>query len=108
MSWSVTTNLVSKSNAKAAIALLQLDGGQIHSAWAVDQLETAKNAAREILKGMPGPYVIIALSGHANGTGWNKKDGYSSDTINVSVSQVCQEDLKHYTTLNELETDDKK
>ena len=106
MSWSVTTNLVSKSNAKAAIALLELDGGQIHSAWAVDQLETAKNAARELLKGIPGPYVIISLSGHANGTGWNKKDSYANDSISVSVSQVCQEDLKHYNTINELETTD--
>jgi hypothetical protein len=106
MSWSVTTNLVSKGNAKAAIALLGLNGNQIHSAWAVDQLETAKNAAREIIKGISGPYLVVSLSGHANGTGWNSKAGYSSDTINVSVSQVCAEDLKHYTTLNELETED--
>ena len=105
MSWNVSTNLVSKSNAKAAIALLTLDGGQIHSAWAVDQLETAKNAAREILKGISGPYVVIHLSGHANGSGWNQKPPYANDMINVSVQQVCQEDLKHYNTLNDLETD---
>lgn len=102
MSWSVTTNLVSKRNARAAISLLEIP--ETSEAWAHEQLRIAQDAAKQILSGIPGPYVVISLSGHANGTGWNKKDGYANDSVTVSISQVCTEDLKHYNTINELET----
>lgn len=52
-----------------------------------DQIRVAKAAAVELLKVIPGPYVSISLSGHANGVGWHKKDGYANDCISVSVSQ---------------------
>jgi hypothetical protein len=54
---------------------------------ACDQLSAAKRAAKEVLKSVPGPRVAVTLSGHANGVGWHKKDGYSNDFITISVTQ---------------------
>lgn len=59
----------------------------------IDQLDAAKRAAKELLKTLPGPFVRINFSGHANGVGWQKKAGYANDMITVSVSQVCHDDL---------------
>jgi hypothetical protein len=55
---------------------------------ALVQVESAKEAAYELLKVIPGPVVAISLSGHANGVGWQEKPGYANDTITVSITQV--------------------
>lgn len=52
-----------------------------------DQIRAAKAAALELLKVIPGTHVSISLSGHANGVGWHKKEGYANDCISVSVTQ---------------------
>lgn len=88
MSWSISTKIVPKSAIGQAIEDLSLAGnGFIPSAEAVDQLETAKRGALEILKSIPGPYMSVSLSGHANGVGWQKHAGYADDCITVSVNQ---------------------
>ena len=61
-----------------------------------DQLHAARLAAKRLLHSIPGPYVMVSLSGHANGIGWQKKEGYANDSISVSVSQHLEEDLKYY------------
>jgi|ERR1051326_1084976 hypothetical protein len=92
MSWSTSfTEPVRKVDAVAAI-------DRLHTAAyvegpAVDQCELAKKAVKAILPGLPGPYVMVSISGHANGTGWNKKEGWANDSIYISVTQQCEEDL---------------
>jgi len=84
MSWSTGTKYVAKSEADAAIdALTTGTDDPKHE----DQLRVAKQAAKLLLANVPGPFVIILLSGHANGVGWNKKDGWANDCIAVNVSQ---------------------
>lgn len=88
MSWSIATAIVPKSAIGQAIEDLSLaDTGMVPSDHAIDQLEAAKRGALEILKSVPGPYMSVSMSGHSNGVGWEKKPGYSNETINVSVVQ---------------------
>lgn len=63
---------------------------------ALAQFEAAKEAAKELVKIIPGRFVMVSLSGHANGVGWQKKEGWSNDCITISVSQVCDADMQHY------------
>jgi hypothetical protein len=88
MSWNVNTKVIAKADADAAIdALTTGTNDPKHE----DQLRTAKLAAKAILHNVPGPYIYVSLTGHANGVGWQRKDGWANDCINVSVSQVIEE-----------------
>ena len=99
MSWSIGTGLLSKHKAARALDELTFNNG-VNSAWTLDQFETAKNAAKEMLKGIFGPYVIINLSGHANGVGFHAKESYANDIITVSVSQVTDPIPAHHKELD--------
>ncbi len=87
MSWSAGTKSVAKGDADAAIdALIAGTGQPTHD----DQLRVAKQAAKLILTNIPGPFVTVSVSGHANGVGWQKKGGWSNDCISVNVSQQTE------------------
>lgn len=87
MSWSAGTKAVPKSEADATIdALTTGTDDPQHE----DQLRTAKQAAKLILANVPGPFVSISLSGHANGVGWQKKEGWANDCIVVNVVQMFE------------------
>ena len=98
MSWSMSfPKPVLKSEADQAIDKLGLseDCPKLCEEMA-DQLRTAKQAAKVLLTNVPGPYVSISMSGHANAVGWQKKSGMANDGIYVNVQQICEEDLKYY------------
>lgn len=89
MSWSASfTQPVRKVEAAAYIDRLST-GAQVEGP-AVDQCELAKKAAKELLAGIPGPFVQVTLSGHANGVGWQQKDGWANDAIYISIAQVTE------------------
>lgn len=103
MSWSISTGLLSKNKAAKQIDALQLEqqtSDYVHSAAALDQFETAKNAAKELIKGMAGPYVTVTFSGHANGVGFQKISGMSNDFISIGVNQQCEEDVRRYNSID--------
>lgn len=89
MSWSTSfVKAVPKHETAAAIAALsitQVDGPMM------DQCELAKRAAALLLPIIPGPYIYVSLSGHANGIGWHEKTGWADDCITVNVSQRTEE-----------------
>lgn len=85
MSWSCGTNKVRKQVIEGEIdAVMPL--GDLEGA-AFDQIQAAKRAAKELVKTIPGPLMVVSMSGHANGMGWNKKEGWSDDFITVTVGQ---------------------
>lgn len=87
MSWSASfVRPVPKRAAAAAISALST--GQQTEGPAIDQCELAKHVAHSLLPIVPGPFIQVTLSGHANGVGWQKKDGWANDCITVSVVQV--------------------
>lgn len=88
MSWSTNTPKVTKHEAEQALGSLSFPG--ILEPPAIEQVAAAKRAALELLKSVPGPLVIISLSGHANGVGWQKKEGWANDCISVSVTQYTE------------------
>jgi len=78
---------VAKAEADAAIdALTTATNDPMHE----DQLRVAKQAAKLLLASVPGPAVTISLSGHANGVGWQKKEGWANDCISVNVTQAVE------------------
>lgn len=85
MSWTMSTGPVSKADAEAAIDNAQR--GALNAA-AAKQFAAAKQVALELLKSVPGPKVIISLSGHANGTGETVPAGWAPDYIDIRISQV--------------------
>lgn len=99
MSWSKRTPIpILKSNVEQYLSSWRLEPSDTgnpnaesmqHMAMA-DQFETAKEAARVLARTVPGPYVGIQLSGHANATGWDTPVGMSGDAISVSVWQSTQ------------------
>jgi hypothetical protein len=90
MSWSASfLKPVRKVDAAAYIDRLST-GAQVEGP-AIDQCELAKGAAKSLLAGIPGPYVQVSLSGHANGVGWQKKEGWANDCITINVSQFTEE-----------------
>lgn len=92
MSWSTGfKEPVRKVDADAAVDRLHT-GAQVEGP-AIEQCEAAKRAAKELLKSIPGPYVQVSLSGHANGVGWQKKDGWANDCITVNITQMSESDL---------------
>lgn len=92
MSWSASfVKPVRKIDAAGYIDRLST-GAQIEGP-AIDQCELAKKAAKELLAGVPGPYIQVSLSGHANGVGWQKKEGWSNDCISISIMQITEEPL---------------
>lgn len=95
MSWSVSSGKpVKKEEINTAIEAAS--DGASHEAHVDDQIRTAKNAAKLIAREMNGPYLVVSLSGHANGVGDKKKEGMANDCVNVSVTQVTEEDLQNY------------
>lgn len=85
MSWSTSTKKIAKRDVERELDNLSFPG--VLEPPAYDQVGAAKRAALELLKSVPGPLVMIHLSGHANGVGWQKKEGWSDDFISVTVSQ---------------------
>jgi hypothetical protein len=90
MSWNINTGIVRKAEAPRVIEALQLTGE--HEPYALDQFEEAKDVAILLLRSIPGPYVTVNMTGHANGVGYQGKGGWSNDFVNVSVCQQTQED----------------
>lgn len=88
MSWSTSTLRVEKVKAEAAIDDVTIPYEIEPAAW--DQVEAARRAAKELLKSVPGPFVVVSLSGHANGVGWQAKKGWANDCISVSVTQFTE------------------
>jgi hypothetical protein len=92
MSWSASfVKPIPKREAEVAIE--NLTTGAQTEGPAIDQCQAAKRVAIALLIALPGPYVQVSLSGHANGVGWQKKAGWANDCITISVSQICEEDL---------------
>ena len=90
MSWSASfTKPVPKREAAAAISALSTNGQT--EGPAMDQCELAKHVAHQLLPIIPGPYIQVSISGHANGVGWKAKDGWANDTITVNVTQVTED-----------------
>lgn len=89
MSWSASfLRAVPKREASAAISALSA-GAQTEGP-AIDQCELAKRVAQSLLSVIPGPYIHVSLSGHANGVGWQKKEGFANDCINIAIVQVTE------------------
>lgn len=88
MSWSTSTPKVAKHEAEQALSNLSFPG--VLEPPALEQVAAAKRAAIELLKTVPGPFVVVSLSGHANGVGWQNKEGWANDCINVSVAQYTE------------------
>jgi hypothetical protein len=93
MSWSASFKKpTSKDLAELMVDNLNVDFfGEGSNTPAFDQVKLAKAAAKELLKGLPGPWIMVSISGHANGVGWQEKAGYANDCITVNVSQVTVE-----------------
>jgi len=89
MSWSANLKeKTAKRDIETAIDILLPD--HVIDDMAYDQLRAAKRAAKEIAKSVPGPFLSVILSGHANGVGWQKKEGWANDTISVTVTQMTE------------------
>ena len=94
MSWNASLNAAYKYDIKKALELpilqIPFDFKSFGDADGpiLDQISAARDAALELLKGISGPKVGVNLSGHANGVGWHKKEGWANDTITVTVSQL--------------------
>lgn len=84
MSWSAGTKKVAKADADGAIEALNTGTNDPKHE---DQLRIAKQAAKVLLATVPGPFITVSLSGHANGVGWQQKEGWSNDCISVNVTQ---------------------
>lgn len=92
MSWSASfKEPVRKIDANAFVDRLNT-GVQVEGP-AIDQCEAAKRAVKALLPSIPGPYVMVSISGHANGVGWQGKDGWANDCISVSITQMLESDL---------------
>jgi hypothetical protein len=88
MSWSIATAIVPKSAIEQTIEDLFVGVPDLPThPHVIDQLETAKRGALEILKSVPGPYMSVSMAGHSNGVGWQKKEGYANEVISVTVTQ---------------------
>jgi len=96
MSWSLSIGPTKKENLREAINATSITDYIANSGPMLDQLHAAFDAAELLAKSVPGPYIILGLSGHANGVGWQKKEGTANDTIDVRVTQVTEEDLHYY------------
>ncbi len=90
MSWNVGTKSIPKASADAVIDSLTTGITGLGADAMDDQLRVAKQAAKLLLANVPGPFVSVSLSGHANGVGWQKKEGWANDTITVTVSQMFE------------------
>jgi hypothetical protein len=96
MSWNISLGITEKKDAEWQLDKLTLITLSNNSTYAHDQLAAAKRAAKEILKTIPGPYVSVYLTGHANGVGWQKKEGCANETITASVTQWTEDDEKRF------------
>ena len=90
MSWSASF-LKPVPKRKAAAAVEALSTGAQTEGPAIDQCELAKKAVLALLPGIPGPFIQVSMSGHANGVGWQNKAGWSNDCISISIMQVTDE-----------------
>jgi hypothetical protein len=89
MSWNATINNLSHNEAVEALQQLELVD-QYHSPATHEQFRMAKQAAIALVASVPGPRINVFLSGHANGVGWQAKDGWANDFISINVSQVTE------------------
>lgn len=99
MSWSASLpRPVPHHEAKQAIDQIPFpyDADTLETRAARAQFEVAKRAAKAIVHSIPGPYVMVGMSGHANGIGWQAKEGWSNDMISVAVNQITDEDMDRY------------
>ena len=85
MSWSLNTGIVPKKDVVGAIMGLK-PTHEVEPATE-DQIYHAKKVALELVRGINGPFVSVQMSGHANGVGWQGKEGYANDCVTVSVAQ---------------------
>lgn len=87
MSWSASLRKAVDKN----VGTLDFDiNPQDISGPMLDQFNVAKKAIETIIPNISGPKLQITMSGHANGIGWNKKEGYANDFITVTVYQVTE------------------
>jgi len=98
MSWTKSTNYFPKTDLKRILdeyvdELKQENpfmenekNPQIH-----DQVDAAADAAWFLAKSVPGPWLQINLSGHANGTGVKENQGYAAEFISITVNQAYDE-----------------
>ncbi len=86
MSWSATVPVTEKAGIEQAIDAVVTSPADLNGPM-FDQLHTAQLAAKLIARCTPGPKVHVSMSGHANGVGWQKKEGWANDCITVSVTQ---------------------
>lgn len=93
MSWSIQSKSIKREEAFDRIC--ELAPNDYMDGPARTQFETAKEAAIEIVATLPGPFVRVSLSGHANAVGWQEKQGYVNETITVTVSQHLVETYPH-------------
>lgn len=88
MSWSKSfSRPVPKNEVEITIDSLEFPDAA-NQGPAYDQFTLAKYAAKTLCAGIPGPFIQVSMSGHANGVGWQKKEGWSNDCITISVVQV--------------------
>lgn len=88
MSWSMSTPKVVKSQIEEEIDRAM--PGVLCEEPVLDQIACVRRAAKEIARSIPGPLMIVNMSGHANGVGWQKKEGYANDCISVTVTQFVE------------------
>jgi len=103
MSWSLEVRCVKKSELREALEIVVLPEYLANDGPMLDQVHAAFDAADLLAKSIPGPYISATFSGHANGVGWQKKEGMANDYINVTVMQICEDDLKFYRKEGEKE-----
>ena len=85
MSWSYTSPVMERDTAFDLISALVPD--QTLKGPMRAQFETAKLAAIQIAAVIPGPFIRVVMSGHANGIGWQEQDGWANDYLSVQVVQ---------------------
>jgi hypothetical protein len=52
------------------------------------QHAAARIVALQLIEHVPGPKLLVSMTGHANGIGEVEKPGWSNDYINVKVMQI--------------------
>jgi len=86
MSWSASVGPHSRANFDAAVDASVSSPADL-DAHMQKQFEKAKEIVKAIAPIIPGPLLSASMSGHANGVGDHKKDGWANDCLTVSVTQ---------------------
>ena len=96
MSWSLKIGPASKAEAIASLETVLPADYILNDDPAMDQVRVAKHTARRIAESVSGPFLVIELAGHANGTGYQPKAGYANDCISVRVTQLQLAHLQYH------------